>query len=57
MSDTERATLCQLQADLKQAVALMREHASKVGPMHSWWEFIFDFEAHLKKSHATTSPG
>lgn len=28
-------------------VRRMRERASKAGPMHSWWDVIFDIEAFL----------
>ncbi len=37
-----------LKRDLREAVSLMREHAAKVGPQHSWWEFIADYEGHLE---------
>jgi len=29
-------------------VKKMRETASKIGPMHSWWDTIFDIEAFLE---------
>jgi hypothetical protein len=38
-----------LSADLEVAVRLMREHAAKTGPLHSWWDYIFVFEGHLRE--------
>jgi hypothetical protein len=40
----------QIRKDLETAVKLMRAHASQVGPMHAWWDYIFDFEQHLREA-------
>jgi hypothetical protein len=36
-----------LQNALKAATKMMRQHAGKVGSMHSWWDDIGEFEAIL----------
>ena len=34
--------------ELRDAVAIMRQRASRVGPQHAFWDLIFDCEALLK---------
>jgi len=39
MTDRER---------LQQLVLELRARAAPIGPLHSFWDYIFDIEAHLK---------
>ncbi len=38
-----------LHVDLEIAVKLMQEHATKIGPVHAWWNYIKVFEQHLSE--------
>ena len=34
--------------EIRDAVAIMRQRATRVGPQHAFWDLIFDCEAMLK---------
>lgn len=34
--------------ELERLVKRMRSHAAKFGPLHGWWDTIFDIEAFLQ---------
>jgi hypothetical protein len=36
-----------VQEDLRELVGKMRDIAAQIGPLHAWWEIIFDVEAFI----------